>query len=268
VLYLPLAFPAVIWVGARTPAAGLAGALAAWALAWGPEDLPLEARSVLTGMIWWGLAAGQLYADAAAAPRGRGALARAFAEPRFAGGFTALAGVLAGGVLVGTQPGDGPRAAPLPEGAAPEGPGFIQTGDRVPGGDTRALGEGMDRAASTLARPGTIRALQEHMITAAAAWEALAERYPAREAELRSCARAVPRGVLKEVSGTEVRAWLRSEREALQRFAAEGLEVSALRAPHEDAWTSGLGEETFTVPTRPGGVAGGGTPRPMIPGPR
>jgi hypothetical protein len=109
----------------------------------------------------------------------------------------------------------------------------------------------MDRAASTLARPGTIRALQEHMRSAPAEWDALAGRYPARAAELRAVGRSAPRGVLKTVSGTDVRDWLREERAALERFAGEGLDVTALRAAHDAAWVSGLGEEGYVGPVDP-----------------
>lgn len=54
------------------------------------------------------------------------------------------------------------------------------------------------------------------------------------------------------MSGTDVRDWLQDERRALERFAVEGLDVAALRAAHDSAWESGLGEEGYTAPVAPG----------------
>ncbi len=237
VLYAPLAYPALAWAGVGRPGrfALLAGAL--WALAQMPADLGAEPRMVLWGLLAWGMAAERLLRDAAEVAPGP-----LEADPSYNAGALSLAGVACGVSLALSVPGAGPAGPPLPEGrTAPEGPGFITPSDRVPG-SVAALGDGPDRAASTLARPGTIRALQLWMRRAPLAWEALAERYPARSGLLRERARAAPAGELRDHSGRAIGAWLRDERAAAEALAAEGLDVSTVRAGLDPALESGLAD--------------------------
>ncbi len=234
VLYAPLAYPVLVLLVGR-PA--LFGALVAafYALAQWPASIGPEPRMVLFGFVAWGAAALTL-ARAAAVVR-PGAL-EADPEARQAG--LAAAGVATGVLLVGAMPGEGPMAAPLPEGQEiPEGPGFIHPNDRVPG-EVRALGGGLDRPASTLAKPGTIRAVQLYMRGAPVSWRALAERYPARAALLEGRASAVPGGDLRDHSGRAIAAWLTEEASVVTRLQAEGLDLGDLPPQLTAALASGL----------------------------
>ena len=234
VLYAPLAYPVfVLLVGEAALFVPLM--LAFYALAFFPEHIGAEPRMVLFGMCAWAAAAYTLgRAASAVAP---GAVERD-GEARQAA--VAAAGVVTGMLLLGAIPGDGPMAAPLPEGQAiPEGPGFIRPNDRVPG-EVRALGGGLDRPASTLARPGTIRAVQLYMRAAPVAWRRLAERYPARAALLEGRAGAAPGGDLRDHSGRSIAAWLTEEEAVVKQLQAEGLDLEELPQGLAGALTSGL----------------------------
>ncbi|MFN7147542.1 MAG: hypothetical protein ACK4YP_27490, partial [Myxococcota bacterium] len=234
VLYAPLAYPVfVLLAGEAALFVPLVAAF--YALAFGPEALGAEPRMVLFGFLAWAAAAATLVRAAAEVPAGA-----VEAEPEVKQAGLAMAGVVSGALLVGAVPGEGPVAAPLPEGqTAPEGPGFIHANDRVPG-EVRALGGGLDRPASTLAKPGTIRALQLYMRRAPVAWNQLAERYPARADLCRARASAAPGGDLRDHSGRAVAAWLTEEAAVVTRLQAEGLDLGDLPAALNAALAAGL----------------------------
>ncbi len=233
VLYAPLAWPVfVLFVG--RPWVFIPLVLVFYGFVHLPGLTP-EPRMVLFGLVAWVLAAGELVRAAGEVQPGP-----AEADPELRQAGLALAGVVSGALLVGAVPGDGPVAAPLPEGqSTPAGPGFIHAGYRVPGA-VRALGGGLDRPASTLARPGTIRGLQLYMRSAPGAWRALAERYPARAAVLSGRADGVPGGDLRDHSGREMAVWLGSEAAAVVQLTQEGLDVGELSRALDVALTSGL----------------------------
>ena len=64
----------------------------------------------------------------------------------------------------------------------------------------------------------------------------------ARSGLLRERARAAPAGELRDHSGRAIGAWLRDERGAAEALAAEGLDVSAVRAGLDPALESGLAD--------------------------
>jgi hypothetical protein len=234
VLYAPLAWPAAVWVSTGRPVATLL-VLVSW---FGVRFVPgvgAEPQMVLWGAGVWALAAARLASDAARVPASA-------LERHGDHGVVALAGVCVGLQIASAFPGSGPVAPPLPEGrTAPEGPGFIRPNDRVPG-RARALGAGMDRAASTLARPGTIRGLQLHLRGAPLLWRDVADRYPARATFLLDRARAAPAGDLRDHSGRDIAAWLRDEDAAVTQLSIEGVDVVDLRASLDAALASGLTE--------------------------
>jgi hypothetical protein len=236
VLYTPLAYPAVLWVATGRPVRFAA----IGALFFGLSHLPgiaAEPRMVLFGLCAWAFAAVSLLEAAAAVPRA--AIER---DRPFRDGALALLGVLTGVSLVASIPGNGPVAAPLPEGeTAPEGAGFIHPSDRVPGRVT-ALGAGIDRPASTLAKAGTIRDLQIHLRRAAIQWRALAARYPERASLFEARAKAVPSGELRDLSGREVRQWLLDERALLDQLRSDGLDAGELGTSLDAALKSGLAD--------------------------
>jgi hypothetical protein len=234
ILYTPLAFPVLVLVAGRpVPFVALAASL--HLLARWPESLAPEPRMVLWGFAAFGVAVSELAREASAVPRG------AWERDReLRGVVVALAGLATGGLVAAAPPGDGPVAAPLPEGVhTPEGAGFIHANDRVPG-ETRALGAGVDRAASTLVKPGTVRDLQLYLRRAPHLWRELAERYPAQSERLLARARAAPSGELRDLSGREVGAWLREERAAVEAMQGTGLELGVLPAALAAAEASGL----------------------------
>lgn len=235
VLYLPLAWPVWTWAAGRPAhfAVVVVGSFAATLL----PDLTPEPRMVVAGFVAWGVAlAGLLQEARKVAP------APVEADPEVRQGALALAGVACGALLMGSIPGDGPLAAPLPEGqATPEGAGFIHAGDRVPG-QRRSLGAGIDRPASTLARPGTIRGLQFYLRRAPGLWRELGAAYPAREAFFEARASAAPTGELRDLSGRQVRAWLVEEQAARDKLVSEGLDVGEVGRALEGALASGLAD--------------------------
>lgn len=234
VLYAPLAYPVFVLL-AGDWRASVALALPYYALAWFPATLGAEPRMVLFGLLAWVAAVVTLLRAAAAVAPGP-----AEADPELNGVAVALGGVLTGALLVGAVPGEGPVAAPLPEGrTTPEGPGFIHANDRVPG-EVRALGGGLDRPASTLARPGTIRALQLYLRGAPVRWRSLAETYPARASLFEGRATAVPGGDLRDHSGREIAAWLLEEQATITQLQGEGIDVGELGPALEAALASGL----------------------------
>lgn len=236
VLYAPLAYPVFLLLLGR-PAAFVLLAGTFYALSITPASLGPEPRMVLFGLAAWVAAAATLVHAAAAVPTGA---LEADGEARQAA--LAMAGVATGFLLVGAVPGEGPVAAPLPEGqTTPEGAGFIRPSDRVPG-EVRALGGGMDRPASTLARPGTIRALQLYLRGAPVAWGRLAERYPARADLCAARAAAAPGGDLRDHSGRAIAAWLTEEQGTVARLQAEGLDLGALPTDLAAALASGLAD--------------------------
>jgi hypothetical protein len=239
VLYAPLAYPVFLLLLGR-PVAFVALAAAFYALSVTPAALGPEPRMVLFGLVAWAAAAATLLRDATAVPAGT---VEADGEARQAG--LALAGVATGILLVGAVPGDGPVAAPLPEGqTTPDGAGFIRPSDRVPGA-VRALGAGMDRPASTLARPGTIRALQLYLRGAPVAWGRLAERYPARADLCAARAAAAPGGDLRDHSGRAIAAWLSDEQATVTRLQAEGLDLGDIPTRLAAALASGLADPSL-----------------------
>ena len=127
VLYAPLAYPVfVLLAGTRGFWALL---VPYYALAWLPPSLGPEPRMVLFGLCAWVAAVVELIRTASAV-----APSPVEADPELNGVVLALAGVATGALLVAAVPGNGPVAAPLPEGqTTPEGPGFIHANDRVPG---------------------------------------------------------------------------------------------------------------------------------------
>jgi hypothetical protein len=153
--------------------------------------------------------------------------------------------MLVGATLVASQPGDGPRGDPLPP-SAKGGAGFIRPGNRAPGKPAAAKVPrnvpGKDDRADTEARPGTIRALHVLLREAPAAWRALAQEHPERAPSCEARAAKVPSAELHDLSATEVGAWMREERAAVDRLAAEGVDVSALNALLDAAWGSGLAD--------------------------
>lgn len=236
VLYAPLAYPVFLLLAGRPVAFALL-ALAFYGLSVWPAVLGPEPRMVLFGLLAWSVAAATLLREAAAVPIGT---LEADGEARQAA--LAVAGVATGFLLVGAMPGDGPVAAPLPEGqTTPEGAGFIRPSDRVPG-EVRALGAGLDRPASTLARAGTIRAVQLYLRRAPVAWGLLAERYPARAALCTARASAAPGGDLRDHSGRAIAGWLTEEKETIARLQAEGLDLGDLPAGLTAALASGLAD--------------------------
>jgi hypothetical protein len=246
VLYAPLAYPVFLLLAVGTGAesrgtaprylaAFVAVAAAFYALAWFPDTLGAEPRMVLFGFVAWAAAVWRLFGEASRVDPGP---LEADLEVRQAG--LALAGVATGVLLVGAMPGDGPVAAPLPEGqTTPEGPGFIHANDRVPG-QTRALGAGLDRPASTLARPGTIRHLQLYMRRAPVVWGELAERYPARASAMRARAEAAPSGDLRDQSGRDIAEWLAAEEAIVKQLRTEGLDLADIPVALQQALSSGL----------------------------
>lgn len=236
VLYAPLAYPVLVLLSRDLRAffafSAVFGLLAAW-----PSGLGPEPRMVLFGLCAWVAAVAALLRSASRVAPG---WLEGDGEARQAG--LALAGVATGVLVAGAVPGEGPVAPPLPEGqTTPAGPGFIHANDRVPG-QVRALGAGLGRPASTLARPGTIRALQLYMRRAPVAWRALAERYPARADLLAARADAAPGGDLRDHSGRDIAAWLREEQATITKLQAEGLELGDLSAGLDGALASGLTE--------------------------
>jgi hypothetical protein len=192
---------------------------------------------VLFGLILWVWSLARLLVDASQVER-----SSFESDLSLRQGGTALVGILVGSLLGRAWPQEGPVAAPLEEGQTmPEGPGFIHAGDRVPG-EVRALGAGIDRPASTLAKPGTIRALQVYLQEAPGLYRALSQRYPALQTALLDRAKAVPTGELRTLSGREVGQWLRDEQSALSTFSADGLDVGELPALLEEASKSGLAD--------------------------
>lgn len=241
VLYAPLAFPVfVLLVGSVSRVAVLGATF--WLL--GVVELPgLDAEP---RMVLWGCVATALAGEALI--RAAGAVVRSPLEldVGLKRASVAMFGLLTGALLVGAQPGDGPVAAPLPEGVTtPEGAGFIHPGDRVPGlpgGEARGLGGGSDRAASTLVKPGTVRDVQLYMVRAPLLWTELATHYPARADLMRARAREAPKGVLRDITGKEAAGWLSGDRAMIVQLEKEGLQLGELPALLEAAWASGLGE--------------------------
>lgn len=241
VLYAPLAFPVfVLLVGNPSRLALLS--LAFWLL--GVVELPgldPEPRMVLWGCVATVLAGEALVREAGAVIRSPIELDHSLKRAA-----VATFGLLTGGLLVAAQPGDGPVAAPLPEGATtPEGAGFIHPGDRVPGlpgGEARGLGAGSDRAASTLVKPGTVRDVQLYMVRAPILWNQLAAQYPARADLMHARAHEAPAGMLRDITGKEAGAWLRGDRDTVTSLQKEGLELGELPALLTSACGSGLAE--------------------------
>lgn len=236
VLYIPLAYPAFLWVSVGRPLQmGVIGGI--WfMLAWvEPSDVGPEPRMVLFGLLLWCWSLGRLLRDASQVK------AHQWEEDwEWKQGMVTLLGVMVGSLLAHAWPTEGPVAAPLPEGQQmPEGPGFIHPQDRVPG-QVRALGGGLDRPASTLAKPGTIRALQVYLLKAPVLWRGLAERYPARSSLFLARASEAPSGELRDLSGREVQAWLQAEERAVNALKAEGLDAGELPVYLEAALASGL----------------------------
>jgi hypothetical protein len=207
-------------------------------LAWvEPSEVGPEPRMVLFGLLLWGWSLVRLLHDASQVKAHRWEEDRAWKQ-----GMVTLLGVGVGVLLARAWPSEGPIAAPLPEGQSmPEGPGFIHPQDRVPG-QIRALGSGMDRPASTLAKPGTIRALQVYLLKAPVLWRGLAEHYPARSSLFLARAAAAPSGELRDLSGREVQAWLQEEEKAIHALKAEGLDAGELPTYLEAALASGLAD--------------------------
>jgi hypothetical protein len=245
VLYTPLAYPVFVLAVGRPLALGVLAA-ALYLLPLAPGLTP-EPRMVLFGLVAWGVAAETLARAARAVPAGV-----VEADPELRQAALATAGVLTGVLLVGAMPGDGPLAPPLPEGrTTPEGAGFIHPNDRVPGttsGAGAGLGSGLDRAASTLAKPGTVRAVQLYMRRAPVAWKALAEQYPARTSLLTGRADAAPAGDLRDHSGREIATWLRAEQATVEGLTAEGLDLGELPAALQAALASGLADPGLEAP--------------------
>ncbi len=256
VLYVPLAWPVLAWACGR-PWVFVTGVGALW-IASVPElggvmtSLPAELRMVLAGGVAWALALAGMYAAAGEAPAA-GWAANLARVPGFTGGAVACAGILCGLLGATAVPGEGPVAAPLSDAMRiPEGPGYIRPGARVPGGGAgTALGGGLDRAASTLAKPGTIRALQLYLRRAPVLWEGLAAARPDLAESARARVRAVPSGELRDLSGREVGIFLRGERAALTTMRARGVEVGAFDADFDAAWASGLGARGEGAPPPP-----------------
>lgn len=234
VLYAPLVYPALLWVGIGRPWRFMALGGLFHLLTVAPAIAP-EPRMVLFGLLAWAFCAvGLLEAAARVEP---GPLE---ADRELRQGGLALLGVAAGAILMGSLPGDGPVAPPLPEGqTTPDGAGFIHRGDRVPG-EITALGAGLDRPASTLARPGTIRDLQRYLRGAPALWRALGGSYPARAALFEARASAAPRGELRDHSGRTIATWLGEEQAAIAALRTEGIDVGELGARLDAALASGL----------------------------
>ncbi len=245
VLYVPLAFPALIYLGVGSLFRVLLVAL----LFYGVPQLPglaAEPRMVLVGLGLWLATMVQLLRLVGARPRS--AVGR---DPVLGPALPTLAGLGVGWLLAHTWPEAGPVAPPLAEGqTTPEGPGFIRASDRVPGLD-RALGAGLDRPASTLAKPGTIRAVQLYLRRAPLLWGELAERYPARTTLMRARASAAPGGELRALSGREVGAWLREEQATVEQLQKDGLELGVLPSALQEALSSGLGDPNLSVPEVP-----------------
>ena len=240
VLYAPLAYPVFFLLAVGSQGRGdiatfVAVAAVFYVLAWFPDTLGAEPRMVLFGFVAWAVAVELLLREAARVAPGALEYDR---EVRGAG--LAIAGVATGILLVGAMPGDGPVAAPLPEGqTTPDGPGFIRASDRVPG-QVRALGAGLDRPASTLARPGTIRHLQLYMRRAPVVWGELAARYPARASAMQARADAAPSGDLRDHSGRDIAAWLVEEETVVKQLRAEGLDLADIPTALQQALSSGL----------------------------
>jgi hypothetical protein len=270
VLYIPLAWPVLALVAGRPVVWGL-GVAALWAAApWDPPGTPAvlapEPRMVLAGYVLWALAGVQLVASIRATPAAAW-VARLPGGPSFSGGATALAGVLCGVSLAASQPGNGPWSPPLPRGVqAPRGAGYIHAGERAPGRGQGGLGAGLDRSASTLARPGTIRGLQMYLRRAPLRWAELAERYPALSEEMHARALRAPRKELRDLSGRQVGTWLLAERDSLARCVRDGLDVTELDAMFQEAWASGLGTMVISgVPDADGAAtAAGVAPVPVV----
>jgi hypothetical protein len=256
VLYIPLAWPVLSLVSGR-PAAWALGMAALWLAASREAPGPLallepEPRMVLAGYVLWGIAASELVAAARTAPVAAWT-ARLPVGPAFTRGCAAMAGVLCGVSLAASQPGNGPWAPPLPRGLeAPRGAGYIRAGDRAPGGGQQGLGAGVYRSASTLARPGTIRALQMYLRRAPLRWAELAERYPARGDEMLGRVSLTPRKELRDLSGRQVGTWLIAERDAIERYKQDGIDVAELEDMFLEAWASELGTLVLSTPTEAG----------------
>ncbi len=251
VLYIPLAWPALLWVAVGRPVQTgiLTGIFFALALL-EPEGLGPEARMVLFGLILWLWSLGRLLWDAGQVAPGAFEQDRALKQ-----GSTALGGLIVGLLLARAAPGEGPVAPPLPEGqTTPVGAGFISPADRVPGGkEKKILGGGVDRSADTLAKPGTIRFMHLYLRHAPDLWEQLAVRYPAREALFRARAKAAPRGQLHELSGREVRSWLQEDQRTMEQLVAEGLDPGELGVALTNALSSGLADPRLEdrIPGKP-----------------
>ncbi len=245
VLYLPLAFPGAFWLAGRAPLLGSVSLAGFCAYPFVGEHLPEDARAVVFGVALWVLVAVQLVREVSRAPRARGGLGRLLARPRTRHALTALAGVLVGATIVASQPGDGPRGDPLPPNTQ-GGAGFIRSGSRAPGKHAAAKGlrdvPGKDDRADTQARPGTIRALHVLLREAPAAWRAVAQAHPERAPLCAERAAKVPAAGLHDLSATEVGAWMREERAAVDWLATEGVDVNALDALLDAAWGSGLAD--------------------------
>ena len=101
---------------------------------------------------------------------------------------------------------------------------------------------GTDDRADTQAKPGTLRAMHVLLREAPAAWQALGRTLPERAGFCAARAARVPTGNLHDLSATEVGAWMREERAAVDALAAEGVDVIALDALLDAAWGSGLAD--------------------------
>jgi hypothetical protein len=238
ILYIPLAFPAFLWLVVGSWRRFVLLSVAFFMAAYGrPVSVAAEPGMVLFGLCVWGVSLGQLLRDAWAVPAGSWERDRAFNQ-----GALALLGIFCGVLLGRAWPKAGPVAAPLPEGQTmPEGAGFIHAGDRVPG-QVRALGAGLDRPASTLARPGTIRDLQLYMRRSQLLWRALAVQYPARSSFFEARASDAPSAELRDLSGREVQKWLQADVVAVRQLEAEGLDLGDLPLMLEKAVASGLAD--------------------------
>lgn len=236
VLYVPLVFPAflALSVGRGWMLAGLS------AVFYGLphlDGLAPEPQMVLFGLIVWVIAAAELLREAMKVP-----ISTVERDGVLGPAIPTLAGLGVGWLLSHAWPAEGPVAPPLAEGqTTPEGPGFIRASDRVPGA-SKALGGGVDRPASTLARPGTIRAVQLHLRKAPVLWRELAAKYPARASLMEARADAAPAGELRELSGREVGAWLRDEQALVDTLRADGLELGDVPAGLAAAMASGLAD--------------------------
>jgi hypothetical protein len=242
VLYTPLLYPVfllassegwLVWV------ACLGGySLLPWLFLAAPEP-----QAVLFGVGVWGWCLYRLLSSAKAVASGALEQSRELAQ---AG--AAISGLIVGALLGKTWPEAGPVAAPLPEGQTiPDGAGFIRPNDEVPGA-IKALGGGLDRPASTLAKPGTIRDLQLYLRKAPLLWEQAAARYPARSSILKGRAQAAPSGELREISGRDIRTWLLEEKTVMAQAQSEGLELGELPLLLQKALASGLAEEAPVIP--------------------